>query len=428
MNRKALFIIIAVMTLSLIGLLGIQLYWIRSASVVKEAGFRRTVNEVMAKVVYKLERTERRRAAEIHPSDGMFGFSQHLDYSLFITDRDLDSLISSELNIRGIGTRFIYGIYKPEQNRFLLGNSQEYQKQLIQKGYAFPLFSFDLFTSPEYLIVYFPYEGPFLLTELWGMLLVSLVLIVIIVYTFTYTVMLLIRQKKLSDIKTDFINNMTHEFRTPIATIQLACEALSDPDLPKTEAFYRSYIDMIGEENNRLSILSERILQSAVLEKGELQFHRGEVDLHRVIRDVMKSIRIQVEIKDGEIHTNLRAKPPVIEGDKVHLTNLVFNLLDNANKYTPRKPSIRIRTENTGDGITLSIEDNGMGISKQEQRRVFDKLYRIPTGNIHEVRGFGLGLSYVKAIVEQHHGRISIESEMNKGTVFTIFLPYKQPI
>ncbi|MBL7138502.1 MAG: HAMP domain-containing histidine kinase [Bacteroidales bacterium] len=427
MNRKALIGIIIIMTIALIGLLGVQLYWIRSASSVKEASFRRSVNEAMAKVVYKLERLEKRRAAEINPFPGMLSFNKHLDYSLFITPYEMDSLISLELNIRGVDTRYQFGIYKPEQDYFIMEKSSDYRKQLIQIGYAYPLFSYDMFTTPEYLLIYFPYERQFLLTELWGMLLISIVLIVVIVYTFSYTITILIRQKKISDMKSDFINNMTHEFKTPISTISLACEALEDKELPRSKAFYDNYIEMIREENSRLSILSERILQAAVLEKGELKMYREMVDLHAVIRDVMKNIRIQVEIKDGDIHTNLRAKPSQLEGDKVHLTNLVYNLLDNATKYTPRRPDIRIRTENSGQGITLSIQDNGTGISKHEQKKIFDKLYRIPTGNIHNVRGFGLGLSYVKAIVGEHHGKITIDSEMNKGTLFKIYLPYKIP-
>ncbi len=427
MNRKALIGIIIIMTAALIGLLGIQLYWIQSASSVKEASFRRSVNEAMARVVYKLERLEKRRAAEISPFGGMLSFNRHLDYSLFITEHEMDSLISLELNIRGVDTRYQFGIYKPERDQFIMEKSSEQRMQLIQKGYAYPLFSFDMFTTPEYLLIYFPRERQFLLTELWGMLLISIVLIVVIVYTFSYTITILVRQRKLSDMKTDFINNMTHEFKTPISTISLACEALSDKEIPKSESVYDSYIEMISEENRRLSMLSERILHASVLEKGELKMHKELVNLHTIIRDVIKSIRIQVEIKDGVIYANLRAKPAQLEGDRVHLTNLVFNLLDNANKYTPRKPVIRIRTENSGHGITLKVEDNGSGISKTEQKKIFDKLYRIPTGNIHDVRGFGLGLSYVKAIVEEHKGKINIESEMNKRTIFTIYLPFKIP-
>jgi len=427
MNRNMLIVIIVIMTIALIGLLGMQLYWIRSASSVKEASFRRSVNEAMAKVVYKLERLEKRRAAEIIPFGGILTFTRHLDYSLFVTPLEIDSIISLELNIRGIDTRFQFGIYKPERNLFILEKSSDYQKQLIQRGYAFQLFSSDMFTSPEYLLICFPYERQFLLTELWGMLLISIILIVVIVYTFSYTIAVMIRQKKLSELKSDLINNMTHEFKTPISTISLACEALGDKEIPRTEQAVNSYVNMIREENNRLSVLSERILQAAVLEKGQLKIRKEFVDLHPVIRDVVKSIRIQVEIKDGEIHSNLRAKPSELEGDKVHLTNLVYNLLDNANKYAPKKPVIRIRTENNAHGITLTVEDNGIGITRQDQKKIFDKLYRIPTGNIHDVKGYGLGLSYVKAIVDEHHGKIVVESEVNKGSTFKVFLPYHIP-
>ncbi len=223
MNRKALIGIIIIMTAALFGLLGIQLYWIRNASSVKEASFRRSVNEAMARVVFKLERLEKRRAAEISPFGGMLSFNRHLDYSLFITKHEMDSLISLELNIRGVDTRYLFGIYKPERDLFLMEKSSEHRMQLIRKGYAYPLFSYDMFTTPEYLLIYFPYERQFLLTELWGMLLISIVLIVVIIYTFSYTITILVRQKKLSDMKTDFINNMTHEFKTPISTISLAC-------------------------------------------------------------------------------------------------------------------------------------------------------------------------------------------------------------
>jgi two-component system phosphate regulon sensor histidine kinase PhoR len=256
------------------------------------------------------------------------------------------------------------------------------------------------------------------------MLLISIILIIAIVYSFTYTITTIFRQKKLSEMKNDFVNNMTHEFKTPISTISIACEALNDHEILKSPDIMASYIDIIQDENKRLAGMAEKILQTAVIEKGQLKMRREKIDLHEVISDVIRNIRIQVEIKDGLIIKDFRAGTSILEGDKVHLTNLVYNLLDNANKYTPRKPVIRISTENTTNGIQMTIEDNGIGISKNEQKKIFDKLYRVPTGNIHEVRGFGLGLSYVKAIIEEHHGKISVESDVNKGTRFKVFLPY----
>jgi two-component system phosphate regulon sensor histidine kinase PhoR len=286
------------------------------------------------------------------------------------------------------------------------------------------LFQADIYTSPEYLLIHFPREKQFLLTELWGMLLISIILIIVIFYSFTYTIATIFRQKRLSEMKNDFINNMTPEFKTPISTISLACEALSDKELRGSGEFLDSYLSMIQEENKRLAGMAEKILQTAVIDKGQLKMNKETINLHEIITDVIKNLRIQVEIKDGEIKRRLKATNSQIEGDKVHVTNLVYNLLDNANKYSPKRPVIRIITENVSNGIVMTIEDNGIGIGKNEQKKIFDKLYRVPTGNIHEVRGFGLGLNYVKAIVEEHHGKISLESEVNRGTKFRVFLPF----
>ena len=426
MNRRIIIFTIIVMTIALIGLMGIQIYWINNASAVKEATFQRTVTDVLSKVVNKVEKLEKRKASEANPYEGMLNFNRHLLYERFITASQLDSLILLELNIRGIDTRFEFGIYNPERDVFLIEKDPGMRKILIEKGSAARLFVSDIFTSPEYLLLYFPHEKQFLLTELWGMLLISIILIIVIVYSFTYTITTIFRQKKLSEMKNDFINNMTHEFKTPISTISLACEALSDHDIVRSPEFTESYINIILEENKRLATMAEKILQTAVIEKGQLKMKRERIDLHEVITDVIKNIRIQVEIKDGVIRKQCKATNPVLLGDKVHLTNLVYNLLDNANKYSPRKPVITIRTENTSNGILLTIEDHGIGISKGEQKKIFDKLYRVPTGNIQEVRGFGLGLSYVKAIVEEHHGRISLDSEINKGTTFRVFLPFTE--
>jgi two-component system phosphate regulon sensor histidine kinase PhoR len=414
------------MTIALIGLMGIQIYWITNASAVKEATFQRTITDVLSKVVNKVEKLEKRKASEANPYEGMLNFNRHLQYDRFITEQQLDSLILLELNTRGIDTRFEFGIYNPERDIFLIEKDPGMRKILIEKGSAARLFVSDMFTSPEYLLLYFPNERQFLLTELWGMLLISIILIIVIVYSFTYTITTIFRQKKLSEMKNDFINNMTHEFKTPISTISLACEALTDHAIERSPEFTENYINIILEENKRLATMAEKILQTAVIEKGQLNMKREPIDLHEIITDVIKNIRIQVEIKDGVIRKQCKATNPVLIGDKVHLTNLVYNLLDNANKYSPKKPVITVRTENTSNGILLTIEDHGIGISKGEQKKIFDKLYRVPTGNIQDVRGFGLGLSYVKAIVEEHHGRISLESEINKGTKFKVFLPFTE--
>ncbi len=424
MNRRFIIITIISMTIALIGLMGIQIYWIQSASSIKEANFRRSVNEAMVKVIKKIEHLEKTKSMRAGQDERVLSFSRHLPYDSILSMPELDSLIRLQLNFRGVDTRYEFCIYKPERQEFLMERSSVFRKELIEKGNAFVLFQSDIYTSPEYLLIYFPREKQFLLTELWGMLLISIILIIVIVYSFTYTITIIFRQKRLSEMKNDFINNMTHEFKTPISTISLACEALGDKDLRGSADMLENYISMIRDENRRLAGMAEKILQTAVIDKGQLKMNLEKTDLHEIIQAVIRNLRIQVEIKDGEIIRNFMASRSRIEGDKVHITNLVYNLLDNANKYSPRKPTIRIHTENVSNGIVLTIEDNGIGIGKAEQKKIFDKLYRVPTGNIHEVRGFGLGLSYVKAIVDEHHGKISVESEVNKGTKFKVFLPF----
>jgi two-component system phosphate regulon sensor histidine kinase PhoR len=186
---------------------------------------------------------------------------------------------------------------------------------------------------------------------------------------------------------------------------------------------YDSYIHIIEDENRRLGIMAEKILQTAILEKGKLNLRIENVDLHLLIAEVIKNIAIQVEIRDGSISTDFQARNSQVKADKMHLSNVIYNLLDNANKYTPRKPQIYISTRDEASGILIRISDNGIGISKVNQKKIFEKLYRVPTGDVHNVKGFGLGLSYVKFVVGKHGGTIEVESEVNRGSTFTVFLP-----
>jgi two-component system phosphate regulon sensor histidine kinase PhoR len=259
------------------------------------------------------------------------------------------------------------------------------------------------------------------------MMMVSLLLVLVIIAAFSYSVFTIIRQRKLSELKNDFINNMTHEFKTPISTISLACQALSDKDIPRSNEMYADYINIIGDENHRLGEMAEKILQTAILEKGNLHLRPEAIDMHVLIADAIHKIAIQIEIRDGVITQSLKAEHPLIKADKVHLSNVIFNLLDNANKYSPRKPQIMVSTADAENGIFISVTDKGMGISKANLKKIFEKLYRVPTGDVHNVKGFGLGLSYVKFIVEKHGGAISVESEPGKGSTFTMFLPYVVP-
>ncbi len=336
----------------------------------------------------------------------------------------IDSMLYAELKAKGITTTYEFGVFSNMRNHLVFEKTGRYTPELLADGMAFTLFPSQMRIVPDYLILYFPNEKSFIVSKLGFMLGAAFFLIGLIIFIFAYTLFTLVRQKKLSEMKNDFINNMTHEFKTPISTISLACEALVDNDIKKTELLYNNYINVISDENKRLGVLSERILQSALLEKGKLNLKKEKLNLKEIITEVAKSISLQVNKKRGSITSCFDATQHVIFADKVHITNVIYNLLDNANKYTPEAPEIVIETHDSYNGILLIVKDNGIGISKPNQKKVFDNLYRVPTGNIHNVKGFGLGLSYVKKIIVDHGGNISVESELKKGSIFKVYLPY----
>jgi len=299
-----------------------------------------------------------------------------------------------------------------------------YTNQLVESGFVFSLFPNDVFRNPEFLVIVFPDQKTYMRAQMKAMMGVSAILMLVIFGSFTYTIVTIVRQKKLSTMKNDFINNMTHELKTPISTISLACQALRDQDIQKSEPLYQSYINVINEENLRLGMMTEKVLQTALLENGKLRLVKSGFNLHEVIDDAIKKTNLQLKSRHGKISTQLKAEFSFVEADKVHLTNLIFNLLDNAIKYSPESPEITIITENSEQGIIVHVEDKGIGISKANQKKIFENLYRVPTGNIHNVKGFGLGLGYVKTIVELHGGHVSLQSELKRGSRFSVFIPY----
>ncbi len=338
---------------------------------------------------------------------------------------NLDSILLSEFSRKDLDTNYQFAIYCSDRQEIVMEKKVENMQKLLDKGFSHKLFPGDTFTSPDYLIVYFPKQKAFLFKQMTNMITISGIIILLILLVFIFTIQTIIKQEKLAEMKNDFINNMTHEFKTPISTISLACEALNDKTLKNSTELQESYIGIIGEENKRLGELAEKILQTAIIEKGELQLKFEDIDINNVIADAIAINKMQIEIKDGIISTDLQAKNHIISADYDHLVNVISNLLDNANKYSPKKPTILISTRNTFQHIEISIKDRGVGISKIDKKKIFEKLYRVPTGDIHNVKGFGLGLSYVKFILDKHFGTIMVDSEINQGSTFTIILPLK---
>jgi two-component system phosphate regulon sensor histidine kinase PhoR len=246
---------------------------------------------------------------------------------------------------------------------------------------------------------------------------------VIVFIFFAYSVWIIMRQRRLGEMKNDFIGNMTHELKTPISTIALSSEVLSDPGIVNEPDRLRSYAHIIRAENERLRTQVERVLQLSTLDRGQLQMKREPVDLHRIVREVGTSFTVQLEERAGELRSALEAPNAVVQGDPVHLANAVFNLVDNAVKYSPERPEVVIRTSSDGKTLRLSVQDNGIGIKKEDLKHVFERFFRVHTGNVHTVKGFGLGLNYVDQVTRAHGGRVRVHSTPGKGSTFTLELP-----
>lgn len=289
--------------------------------------------------------------------------------------------------------------------------------------YTAPLFPNDVLSQHYRLSVYLPEKSSFVLGEMAGLVGLSFGFIAIIIASFLVTVRSIVRQQRFSSSVVAFINNMTHEFKTPISTIALAAEAILKPEILKSRPKLRTYTSLIAEENARMKQQVDTILQMAVLERGEFEVKMETVDIHTIIANAVRNVALIVEQRNGAIRTELHAKEARVRGDQHHLSNVIRNLLDNAIKYSPARPEIDIATETGPDGVHIRISDRGIGIASAEIDRVFEPYFRVSRGNTHDVKGFGLGLSYVKLIVEAHHGTISLRSEVGKGTVVEVMLP-----
>ncbi len=326
----------------------------------------------------------------------------------------------NELRERGVDTDFEFGIYGDGLATKV--KSEKFKKE-IGKSYQVPLFADDTGISDYQLFVSFPEKKGYILASISNILVLAAIFILIIILAFASAIYQLLRQKQISEIKTDFINNMTHEFKTPIATINLALDAIKNPKIINDQEKVMRYTEMIRQENKRMHGQVENVLRISKLEKNQLDLTSSVADLHEVITDALTHVELIVNDKGGYINENFEASQSEVMVSKFHFTNVIVNILDNAIKYSEDSPKIDIYTENAGNNIVLKISDQGIGMSKNIQKHIFDKFYREQKGNIHNVKGHGLGLSYVKKIVEHDHGSVYVESEKGKGSTFTIKLP-----
>ncbi len=341
-----------------------------------------------------------------------------------INKEELLQTLKGELAATGIDTPFEFAVIRGDS--IIDGvYAKAKGKEFLESPYKVSLFTQGLLRRGEILSVVFPRKTNYVLGSMGLMLGGFGLFLLIILSTFALSLWFIIKQKKTSEMQADFINNMTHEFKTPLATISLAADTIANSRVITDENKVRHFVGMIKKENSRMNRQVETILQIATLDKHEMDFAFNPTDLHEVINQAIDTIEIQVTDRGGLIHRHLEAAISVVTGDPEHLRNLVHNLLDNANKYSEKTPDITVRTRSNDSGVFLEVADRGIGMSKSVQNRVFERFYRETTGNIHNVKGFGLGLNYVKAITDAHGGTVTVESEQGKGSIFSVFLPFR---
>lgn len=332
----------------------------------------------------------------------------------------LERLLRSEMEEAGVKTPFEFGVYSNGLATKVRSERFRFDKYAT---YSNPIFTDNEGNSRYQLLVSFPQKKKFLFSELLGITVLSIVFTLIIIIAYSSALNQLIKQRQISQIKTDFINNMTHEFKTPIATINLALDAIKSPKVTGNPETTVRYLQMIRDENKRMHAQVENVLRISKLEKRELEISKESNDVHGIIEDAIEHVNLIVEDRQGTIETHLNAKRTTVLLNDVHFTNVLVNILDNAIKYSPDRPKIDVYTENVKDFVIIKVKDQGSGMSKAAQKRIFEKFYREHTGDLHNVKGHGLGLAYVKRIVDDHNGQVFVESEKGKGSTFIIKLP-----
>lgn len=338
----------------------------------------------------------------------------------FIGDTDLDSLAANKLNLNGLSTDFTYAVLNEDS---IIDKYSSDNYVLTNNNYQIPLFKHDLSAKPALLSLSFPNKKMSILKSMWVMVLISILFTLIILLCFSGAIYYMFKQKKVAEIKNDFINNMTHEFKTPISTISLAIDSITHPKIIEDKTQINYYADIIRKENKRMNTQVESVLNTSLAEKNELTLNISPININDLLDKIKVRMELQIKNSNATFYIKNTIENTELAIDEVHFQNAICNLLDNAIKYSEKTPEITLKVESSNNEIVFNIIDNGIGMSKETQQKVFDKFYRVQTGNIHNVKGFGIGLSYVKAIIEAHHGSIAVQSKLNSGTTICVNLP-----
>lgn len=406
--------------LSIVGITITQVYWVRRAFDLKEAEFERTVNTALYNVAQQIFEINKTISPSANPVKQL-----STNYFVVSVNSEIDAgllevLLRNEFDKRGIQADFEYGVYDCSSERMIYGDYvtlQASREKVTSK--KLPKWA----NQGYYFGVQFPNRAAHITNQMGIWSFSSVVLVLVIVF-FSYTLFVILKQKRLSEIQKDFINNMTHEFKTPLATIAVSAEVLKDPSITTQPERLLNYAGIIEKENARLKNHVERVLQMARLDKEDIGFKKEKVSVHHLIEDAVRHVGMSLQERKGTLSLELSATRDELNTDRLHLTNVFNNLLDNAVKYCKDVPRILVRTVSEQKGLTIEVHDNGIGIGKDDMKKIFEKFYRVPTGNVHDVKGFGLGLSYVRTVVEAHNGKITVQSIPRGGSIFRVYIPF----
>lgn len=421
MKRKYLRLVILFAAITVIGVFSFQLFWVNKAYNLEEKQFNERVHVALSNVVREVQRLNQDSSALYEPvkqiSSNYFLASTNDTLHPYL----LENMLSKEFQARNLSLPFEYILYDCFTDSILFGNVVDLEseaKNVVKQTSNRERWN----KASHYFGVYFPQKDLYLVDDM-GIWIGSTIFLLLVVAFFSYTIWVIVKQKRLSEVRSDFINNMTHELKTPISTISLSTEVLSNPNISQDPERLKNYTNIIKEEIARLQNQVDKVLQMASLDEKRVELNVEEVNLHDIIDKTVTGFRLILDANEGEIITDLKATQPIIKGDPTHLTNVLFNLVDNAIKYCERHPRVEISTENHKNGIRLRVRDNGIGMNREEQKHVFEKFYRVPKGDQHDVKGFGIGLNYVLKMVKKHHGKIQLKSEPKSGSTFRIYFP-----
>ena len=420
--KKVFPLIVVLITLSVLGIIFIQMSWIRNAIDLRTQQHDQDIATAVQRIKDELYAKFLLNEGWIVTDENSrtFFLQNYFSIQKGFTKTEIDDIIEQNIRKSNIREEFDYAIIDIYRNPLFIseGFRNEYFSTPITT-----LLSPDNSLYRETLYLYLHEDRNYILRKMGWMIAGSILFTTIIISAFALTVRTLFTQKKLSEVKSDFINNMTHELKTPLATISLAIDALTNEKVIRDTEKIKYYSGMIKDENKRMNKQVEKILQAARIERQEIKLNLQHLNGHEIIRKVADNLSLQIQDKQGSLTLKLAAQRHEVNADEVHFSNIIFNLLDNAIKYSSDQPRIEVETFNHGTMLAIKVKDNGIGMNKETQARIFEKFYRAHTGNLHNVKGFGLGLSYVKAMAEEHGGKVKVESAPGKGSTFTVFFP-----